>query len=111
MLPGDVSAANTTLAPGISTAQGLFMEMFITAQLVFVVYMLAQEKSRDTFMAPIGIGLALFSAILPGKQPYILNLSLPSYHLDIDYYAGLVTWWCGERDKCEESEATPPSPS
>jgi aquaporin related protein len=75
MLPGDISAANTTLAPGVSTTSGLFMEMFITAQLVFMVYMLAQEKSRDTFIAPIGIGLALFSAILPGTQPITPSLS------------------------------------
>jgi len=64
MLPGDISAANTKLAPGVSTTS-----------LVFMVYMLAQEKSRDTFIAPIGIGLALFSAILPGTQPITPSLS------------------------------------
>ena len=38
----------------------------MTAELVFVVLMLAAEKSKDTFLAPIGIGLALFVAMLGG---------------------------------------------
>ncbi|CAN8096191.1 unnamed protein product [Discula destructiva] len=57
---------NTLLGAGTSTAQGLFIEMFLTAQLVFAVLMLAVEKSRDTFIAPVGIGLALFVAELSG---------------------------------------------
>ena len=32
------------------------------------VLMLAAEKSRDTFLAPVGIGLALFAAELVGKS-------------------------------------------
>jgi hypothetical protein len=40
--------------------------MFMTAQLVFVILMLAAEKSRDTFIAPVRIGLALFTAELTG---------------------------------------------
>ncbi|KAF3771122.1 aquaporin-like protein [Cryphonectria parasitica EP155] len=60
---GDV---NTVLASSTSTAQGLFIEMFLTAELVFVILMLAVEKSKDTFMAPIGIGLTLFVAELSG---------------------------------------------
>lgn len=58
---------NTLLAPGTSVVQGLFIEMFLTASLVFVVLMLAVEKSKDTFMAPLPIGLALFMAELSGK--------------------------------------------
>ena len=42
------------------------MEMFFTALLTFVVLMLAVEKSKDTFLAPIGIGLALFVAMIAG---------------------------------------------
>lgn len=49
---------NTVL--GMSLAQGLFMEMLMTAQLVFTVFMLAAEKHRATFIAPVGIGLSLF---------------------------------------------------
>ncbi|ORY65115.1 aquaporin-like protein [Pseudomassariella vexata] len=66
MFPPDISLVNTLLAPGVNTAQGFFMEMFFTSYLVFVVLMLAIEKSKDTFIAPIGIGLALFVAEIPG---------------------------------------------
>ncbi|KAL2674233.1 hypothetical protein Neosp_012684 [[Neocosmospora] mangrovei] len=66
MFPGKVSQANTLLGLNTSIAQGVFLEMFFTAQLVFVVLMLAAEKSRDTFLAPVGIGLALFVALIPG---------------------------------------------
>ncbi|EEU37476.1 uncharacterized protein NECHADRAFT_51592 [Fusarium vanettenii 77-13-4] len=66
MFPGRVEQANTLLGLNTSIAQGVFLEMFFTAQLVFVVLMLAAEKSRDTFLAPVGIGLALFVALIPG---------------------------------------------
>ncbi|KAI1843208.1 hypothetical protein JX266_010562 [Neoarthrinium moseri] len=66
LFPGDISAVNTVLVPGVNVAQGLFAEMFFTSYLVFVILMLAAEKSKDTFLAPIGIGLALFVAEIPG---------------------------------------------
>ncbi|KAK8136413.1 aquaporin rerated protein [Apiospora sp. TS-2023a] len=66
MFPGDLAGVNTILEPGVNIAQGLFAEMFFTAYLVFVVLMLAAEKSRDTFLAPVGIGLALLVAEIPG---------------------------------------------
>jgi aquaporin related protein len=40
--------------------------MFLTAELVFTIFMLAAEKHKATFIAPIGIGLALFVAELSG---------------------------------------------
>lgn len=67
MFGTDISQVNTLLAPGTSTAQGLFIEMFMTAELVFVILMLAAEKSKDTFIAPVGIGLALFVSELTGR--------------------------------------------
>lgn len=67
MFPGDVKNVNTLLAPGVSIAQGVFIEMFLTMILLFTVLMLAAEKSKDTFMAPIGIGLSLFVAEIAGK--------------------------------------------
>jgi aquaporin related protein len=73
MTPGDIGATNTTLSPGTSVAQGVFIEMFMTAELVFVVLMLAAEKSKDTFLAPIGIGLALFVSMLGGTH-FLLNV-------------------------------------
>lgn len=67
MFPGEVSKANSVLGGRTSITQGVFLEMFFTAQLVIVVLMLAAEKSRDTFLAPIGIGLALFMVMIPGE--------------------------------------------
>ena len=69
MFPFDIRGVNTTLAPGVSIAQGVFIEMFLTCELIFAVLMLAAEKSKDTFIAPIGIGLALLVAEFAGK-PY-----------------------------------------
>ncbi|TKA71150.1 hypothetical protein B0A55_08249 [Friedmanniomyces simplex] len=66
IIPGDIKLVQTTLTPGMSAAQGVFLEMFLTAQLVFTVLMLAAEKSKDTFIAPIGIGLSLFVAEVAG---------------------------------------------
>ncbi|KAI0393859.1 aquaporin-like protein [Xylariaceae sp. FL0594] len=61
-----LSLINTTLAPGVNIAQGLFAEMFFTSFLVFTVLILAAEKSRGTPLAPLGVGLALFVAEIPG---------------------------------------------
>ena len=65
LLPGPL-AVRTELGGGTSIVQGLFIEMFLTAQLVFTILMLAAEKHRSTFIAPIGIGLSLFIAELMG---------------------------------------------
>jgi len=66
LFPGDIASVNTALAPGTSVTQGVFIEMFLTTLLVYTVLMLAVEKSKDTFIAPIGIGLSLFVAELAG---------------------------------------------
>ena len=57
----------TSLSADTSVVRGLFIEMFLTAELVFTIFMLAAEKHKGTFIAPIGIGLALFIAELSGK--------------------------------------------
>ncbi|KAK6083223.1 MIP family channel protein [Seiridium cupressi] len=57
---------STTLAPGVNLAQGVFIEAILTFELVFTIFMLAAEKHRATFVAPVGIGLALFIAELGG---------------------------------------------
>jgi glycerol uptake facilitator-like aquaporin len=44
---------STTLAEGINPAQGVCIEMFITAALVFAVLMLAAEKHKATPFAPV----------------------------------------------------------
>ncbi|KAF2496245.1 aquaporin [Lophium mytilinum] len=93
MFPGDIASTNTTLAPGVSIASGVFIEMFMTAELVFVVLMLAVEKSKDTFIAPVGVGLALFVAMMGGVYytggslnparsfgPAVAATQFPGYH-------------------------------
>ncbi|GAB7351743.1 hypothetical protein MBLNU459_g2326t1 [Dothideomycetes sp. NU459] len=65
MFPGALNV-RTTLGGGTSIVQGLFIEMFLTAQLVFTIFMLAAEKHKGTFIAPVGIGLSLFIAELTG---------------------------------------------
>lgn len=59
VIPGPFSV-NVRLGGGTSTVRGLFIEMFTTAMLVMTVIMLAAVKSRATWLAPIGIGIALF---------------------------------------------------
>jgi aquaporin related protein len=44
--------------------------MFLTAELVFIIFMLVAEKHKGTFIAPIGICLSLFIAGLTGDQPF-----------------------------------------
>ncbi|KAF1990421.1 aquaporin-like protein [Aulographum hederae CBS 113979] len=92
LFPGPLNVA-TTLNSSTSIAQGLFIEMFLTADLVFVVFMLAAEKHKATFLAPLGIGLALFVCELCGVYftggslnparsfgPAVVNGEFPGYH-------------------------------
>jgi aquaporin related protein len=92
LFPGTL-AVQTTLTNGTSIAQGLFIEMFLTAELVFTVLMLAAEKSKATFIAPVGIGLSLFVAELAGVYftggslnparsfgPCVANRDFQGYH-------------------------------
>ncbi|KAI9669532.1 MAG: hypothetical protein M1817_004651 [Caeruleum heppii] len=65
LFPGQLNVL-TALGGGATIVQGLFIEMFLTAQLVFTIFMLAAEKHRGTFIAPVGIGLSLFIAELTG---------------------------------------------
>lgn len=67
LFPGPMNVT-TELGGGANIAQGLFIEMFLTAQLVFVILMLAVEKHRSTYLAPVGIGITFFLAELIGKH-------------------------------------------
>ncbi|KAI0277536.1 aquaporin-like protein [Russula aff. rugulosa BPL654] len=58
------SIQNPVPAANINLAQGVFIEMFITAALCLAVLMLAAEKHSSTPFAPIGIGLTLFACHL-----------------------------------------------
>lgn len=92
ILPGPLNVS-TTLGSGTTIAQGVFLEMFLTALLVFTIFMLAAEKHKSTFLAPIGIGLALFVAELVGVfytggslnptrsfGPCVVTRKFPGYH-------------------------------
>ncbi|KAJ9645825.1 Aquaporin-1 [Coniosporium tulheliwenetii] len=59
-------SVNTTLSDGTSLVRGVFIEALLTAELVFTVLMLAKEKHKANFIAPVGIGLALFIVHLVG---------------------------------------------
>jgi aquaporin related protein len=65
LFPGPLSV-NTSLSSETSVTRGLFIEMFLTLMLLLTIFMLAAEKHKATFIAPIGIGLALFIAELAG---------------------------------------------
>ncbi|KKK13318.1 hypothetical protein P175DRAFT_0439800 [Aspergillus ochraceoroseus IBT 24754] len=92
LFPGPLNVA-TRLGGGASISQGLFIEMFLTAQLVLVIIMLAVVKHKSTFLAPVGIGLVFFVAELIGDYytggslnparslgPDVINRSFPGYH-------------------------------
>ncbi|KAI4159648.1 MAG: hypothetical protein LQ342_006415 [Letrouitia transgressa] len=92
MFPGSLTV-QTKLTGGTSIAQGLFIEMFLTIELVLAILFLAAEKSKATFIAPIGIGLALFVAELAGVYytggslnptrsfgPSVVNRQFDGYH-------------------------------
>lgn len=66
LFPGPLNCG-TRLGGGASIAQGLFIEMFLTAQLVLVIIMLAVVKHKSTYLAPVGIGLTFFVTEMIGK--------------------------------------------
>ena len=76
LFKGDL-AVSTTLGGGTTIAQGVLIEMLLTAQLVFTIFMLAAEKHAGNFIAPVGIGLSLFSAELTG--PSLCSLAIPAF--------------------------------
>lgn len=74
LFPGPLNV-RTSLLPGTSVTQGLFIEMFLSAQLLFTIFMLAAEKHKGTFIAPIGIGLSLFIAEMTGPVKPCFHVS------------------------------------
>lgn len=51
-----------------TTAQAVCLELILTAYLCMSIFMLAGENHKGRFMAPVCIGMALFSAHLVGVQ-------------------------------------------
>lgn len=58
---------STTPSDTTTNAQAVIIEMLLTTLLCFTIFMLAAEKHTGNFIAPVGIGLALFIAELVGK--------------------------------------------
>jgi aquaporin related protein len=92
ILPGPLNVS-TTLGQGVSPTQGVFLEMFLTSMLVFTIFMLAAEKHKATFLAPVGIGLSLFisemvgvfftgGSLNPARSfgPCVVTREFPGYH-------------------------------
>ncbi|KAL4907058.1 aquaporin-like protein [Aspergillus multicolor] len=92
LFPGDLNVV-TRLGGGASVIQGLFIETILTAQLVFVVIMLAVVKHKSTFLAPVAIGMTFFVMEMIGNYytggslnpartlgPDVMKRSFPSYH-------------------------------
>lgn len=71
---GDLNVS-TTLSSGTTIAQGVLIEMLLTAQLCFTIFMLAAEKHQGNFIAPVGIGISLFVSELVGKSTSLIFLS------------------------------------
>jgi len=53
---------SNTLQPGVTSAKGVFIEAFMTAQLVLTVLMMAIEKNDNVALAALAIGLSVFIA-------------------------------------------------
>jgi len=65
IFPGKLNV-NVALHPTVSIAQGVIIEMLLTALIVFTIFMLAAEHHEANFLAPVGIGLAGFLVHLIG---------------------------------------------
>lgn len=68
LVPGEgMPGVDTALGGGASVAQGFFIEVLLTAELVFVILMVGVEKHRGRFMAPAAVGTAFFLTQLVGE--------------------------------------------
>ena len=92
IMPGSLNV-DTALGGNTNVARGLFIEMFTTTELVLAILFLAAEKHKATYLAPIGIGLALFISELcavywtggslnPARSfgPAVVTGSFTTYH-------------------------------
>lgn len=90
IFPGPL-AVTTSLDTSTSTARGFWIETFLTTQLVLTVIMLAVVKHKATYLAPIGIGCALFIIQMTGT-----NYSVASFSQLLTKFRRLLHWRIGE---------------
>jgi aquaporin related protein len=102
LFPGALNV-QTSLGGGTSVVQGLFIEMFLSAELIFTIFMLAAEKHKGTFIAPVGIGLSLFIAELTGELPDITTRVTSERP-----YRRLLHWWVAQSSAVLRSERGSP---
>lgn len=74
----------TALHPDVSIAQGVIVEMLLTSLVVFTILMLAAEQHEATFLAPVGIGLAVFLVHMVGEFPDLLQFTLEGFPTDYE---------------------------
>lgn len=87
LVPGEgMPGVDTALGGGASVAQGFFIEVLLTAELVFVVLMVGVEKHRGRFMAPAAVGTVFFLTQLVGEFALFL------FFCGNGGWIGL-TWW------------------
>lgn len=68
LVPGEgMPGVDTALGGGASVVQGFFIEVLLTAELVFVILMVGVERHRGRFMAPAAVGTAFFLTQLVGE--------------------------------------------
>ena len=89
MFPGK-PAFTTTLTNGTSVAQGVFIEMFLTAELVFTVLMLAAEKSKATFIAPGRLSLSSFPSAVLYTSTFAYEIAADAEYSNSGYRACFV---------------------
>ena len=83
---------STALSATTTIAQGVIIEMLLTTQLVFTIFMLAAEKHVGNFIAPVGIGLSLFIAELTGMPTRSMQLL---YDLRSNPSSSTGVFWTG----------------
>lgn len=75
--------------------------MFLTAELVLTVLFLAAEKSKATFIAPVGIGLALFVSELTGTYDFPYTWCFERLTL---FSRGILYWRFSQPGKVRHSQ-------
>lgn len=93
LLPGPLQA-ETSLGSNATTVQGFFIEVILTAELVMTIIMLAVEKSRTSFIAPLAIGLTLFIDHLIGKSRVVVLARLVDVYADQENSLGINYTGC-----------------